>query len=129
MGECDEDQRASKDQFVMTNLESSTAKATTTAAAEARVDEMPASLKIVPTIFPTSPPIEVMADRFWEVGTEFEAISIHVAPPETPLELLEELGPSPFERGGFPVIGFLATTYDKVSRYAAERAFPKLPHG
>ena len=34
---------------------------------------------------------------------------------------LEQLGPSPFARGGFPLIGFLATTYDKVGRYALER--------
>ena len=52
---------------------------------------------------------------------EFDGITIKVEPPDRPLTLLERLGPSPFERGGFPVIGFLATTYDKVSRYALER--------
>ena len=84
-------------------------------------DNVPPSLKIVPTIYPTSPPIEELIDWFWDNGVEFDSVRIDIAPPETPLALLEELGPSPFERGGFPVIGFLATTYDKVSRFALER--------
>ena len=95
---------------------------------DAHVDEMPPSLKIVPTIYPTSPPVvwprrRFLADfeRFCETGPEFESVSIRIEPPERTLALLEQLGPSPFERGGFPVIGFLATTYDKVSRHALER--------
>lgn len=59
--------------------------------------------------------------EFWAVGAKFDAIEVTVEPAEKSLELLGRLGPSPFERGGFPVIGFLATTYDKVSRFAAER--------
>ena len=86
-----------------------------------RPDDMPASLKVVPTIYATSPPIEDVVDRFWEAGPELETVEVRVAAPEHPLELLEKLGPSPFERGGFPLIGFLATTYEKVSRYALER--------
>jgi uncharacterized Zn finger protein len=66
-------------------------------------------------------PCEHSLDRFWQVGPEFDAVAISVEPPDAPLALLERLGPSPFERGGFPVIGFLATTYDKVSRYALSR--------
>ena len=83
--------------------------------------DVPPSLKIVPTIYPTSPPIEEVIESFWDVGPEFEAVSIQIAAPEPPLAILERLGPSPFERAGFPLIGFLATTYDKVSRYAQER--------
>ncbi len=85
-------------------------------------EEIPPSLKIIPTVFPTSLPVAEVLDRFWVTGPEFDSIRIDVSEPETPLALLEELGPSPFERGGFPVIGFLATTYDKVSRYALERS-------
>jgi hypothetical protein len=59
--------------------------------------------------------------RFWGNAAEIEAIVVRIDPPEKPLAILEKLGPSPFERGGFPLIGFLATTYDKVSRYALER--------
>ncbi len=85
------------------------------------VDDIPPSLKIVPTIYPTSPPVEEVVERFWDTGAEFDSVQIRIAPPERPLALLEKLGPSPFEQGGFPVIGFLATTYDKVSRYALQR--------
>ena len=84
-------------------------------------DAPPPSLKTVPTIYPTSPPVEEMIDRFWESGPEIDAVDVRIEPPETPLALLEQLGPSPFPRGGFPLVGFLATTYDKVSRYALER--------
>lgn len=84
-------------------------------------NEMPPPLKIVPTVYPMSPPLAEVVDHFWETGPEFDAIEIRIEPPERPLALLEQLGPSPFERGGFPLIGFLATTYDKVSRYALQR--------
>ena len=80
--------------------------------------EHPPSLKIVPTIYPTSPPLEEVLDGFWRTGPEFDSLTSRHVPPEKPLAILEQLGPSPFERGGFPLIGFLATTYDKVSRYA-----------
>jgi uncharacterized Zn finger protein len=68
-----------------------------------------------------APPIESMLERFWLAGPELEDVTVSIQPPERPLELLEKLGPSPFERGTFPLIGFLATTYDKVSRYALSR--------
>ncbi len=84
-------------------------------------DQVPPSLKIVPTIYPTSPPIEDVLDRFWDTGPEFDDVEVKIDPPGRPLILLERLGPSPFARGGFPLIGFLATTYDKVGRYALER--------
>ncbi|HNQ22092.1 MAG TPA: hypothetical protein PKK06_03260 [Phycisphaerae bacterium] len=58
---------------------------------------------------------------FYEAGTALTQIAVRTREPEQPLELLERLGPSPFERGGFPLVGFLATTYDRVSRYALER--------
>ena len=81
----------------------------------------PPSLGVIPTIYPTSPPVEEVIERFWQTGPELESVEIEIAPPEEPLAILEQLGPSPFERGGFPLIGFLATTYDRVSRYAQER--------
>jgi len=84
-------------------------------------EAVPEALTIVPTVYPTSPPIDELLDWFWETGPEFDSVHADLSPPETPLDLLERLGPSPFERGGFPLIGFLATTYEKVSRYALER--------
>ena len=39
-------------------------------------DEMPPSLKIVPTIYPTSPPVEEVVDRFWSLGVEFDSVRV-----------------------------------------------------
>lgn len=58
---------------------------------------------------------------FWGDAHALHSISTAIQAPAKPLEILEQLGPSPFERGGFPLIGFLATTYDKVSQFALER--------
>ncbi len=74
-----------------------------------------------PTVFPASPKLDDCVDRFWDVGPEFDDVVVRVEPVERSLAILERLGPSPFERGGFPLIGFLATTYDKLSRYAVRR--------
>jgi hypothetical protein len=84
-------------------------------------DELPPSLKIVPTVYPMSPPIDETAHQFWNAGEGFASVAVRVVPPAKPLELLEKLGPSPFERGEFPLVGFLATTYEKVSRFALSR--------
>jgi hypothetical protein len=67
------------------------------------------------------PPLDLQLESFWSAGPDLEAVPINIAPPDRPLAILEKLGPSPFERGGFPVVGFLATTYEKVSRYALDR--------
>ncbi|RME39257.1 MAG: hypothetical protein D6788_05865 [Planctomycetota bacterium] len=58
---------------------------------------------------------------FWRAGSGLDDIPVRIEPPDPPLQLLEQLGSSPFPRGGFPVIGFLATTYEKVSRFALGR--------
>lgn len=88
-------------------------------------DETPITHEISPNLGPsvckTSPPLEETLDRFYQVGPGFHSVKIQIEPPDRALELLERLGSSPFPRRGFPVIGFLATTYDKVSRYALER--------
>lgn len=63
----------------------------------------------------------VYGEAFWRCGVDLEDVPLRIGPPATPLEILEKLGPSPFERTGFPLMGFLATTYEKVSRYAQER--------
>ncbi len=65
--------------------------------------------------------VEDDLERFWRAGEEFDDLEVVIDPAETELELLEQLGTSPFERGVFPLIGFLATTYDKVSRDALDR--------
>lgn len=79
---------------------------------------IPPSLKVVPTVFPASPPIEECIDRFWRVGPAFETGMDAASTPRSQPSVLEQLGPSPFPRGGFPVVGFLATTYERVSAFA-----------
>lgn len=59
---------------------------------------------------------------FWGDGFPLESFDVTIRPPAKPLAILEKLGSSPFERGQFPFIGFLATTYEKVSQFALERA-------
>ncbi len=86
------------------------------------IEAGPASLTILPTVYPTSPPLEEVIGQFWNRGPDFASVEVCVEPPAQPLAILEQLGPSPFERGSFPLIGFLATTYEKVSRYALDRA-------
>lgn len=84
-------------------------------------DNMPPALQVVPTVYATSPNIEEELQHFWKAGPEIDDISVDVQWPEQSLELLEKLGASPFPKGRFPLIGFLASTYEKVSRYAVER--------
>lgn len=72
----------------------------------------------MPAIYPPAEPLEAAMDRFWNAGPQLEEVHVDPRPPDQPLEVLERLGSSPFERGRFPVVGFLATTYERVSRYA-----------
>lgn len=60
--------------------------------------------------------------EFWGDPNDMDALFVRIQVPKKPLAILEKLGPSPFERGGFPLVGFLATTYDKVSQFALERS-------
>ncbi len=78
--------------------------------------------QVSPTNDPTSPPVDNVLDGFWQAGPQLDKVSMKIAEPETPLALLETLGSSPFPRGGFPLMGFLASTYDRVTRFALDRA-------
>jgi len=64
----------------------------------------------------------VAAQAYWGDDESLADFVVTVRPPTKPLAILEKLGSSPFERGQFPFIGFLATTYEKVSQFALERA-------
>lgn len=86
-----------------------------------KAESMPPSLKVIPTIYSTSNALDENLSSFWKVGPEFDSVEIRIEESPQPLAILKRLGPSPFSGGGFPLIGFLATTYDKVSRYAMER--------
>ena len=69
----------------------------------------------------------VEAQPFWGDDESLAEFQVSVHPPSKPLAILEKLGSSPFERGQFPFIGFLATTYEKVSQFALERAGNQRP--
>ena len=61
---------------------------------------------------PTSP------RQFWGKGDAIAALGacpVREAPPA-----LEKLGPPPFPRGGFPLMGFLASVYEHVAARARE---------
>lgn len=67
---------------------------------------------------PAGPPDDLPpdADRFWVPPVDLDAIEV---PPDTEsIPALRRLGPLPFPRGGFPLMGFLATVYDHVASHA-----------
>jgi hypothetical protein len=55
---------------------------------------------------------------FWSAGARLADM---VARPEAPSSpVLPRLGPPPFPRGGFPLLGFLATVYEHVAQSAGK---------
>ena len=84
-------------------------------------DRLPPPAPPPPGLFAPAPPLAEVLERFWDEGPEADAFEARIEPPQQPLEVLERLGAAPFERGRFPLIGFLATTYEKVSRFALDR--------
>ncbi len=56
------------------------------------------------------------ADRFWAPPTDLDALE--TPPNAESIPALRRLGPLPFPRGGFPLMGFLATVYDHVADHA-----------
>lgn len=53
---------------------------------------------------------------FYQLRGEWD--DLRFPPPGDDMPVLKLLGPLPFPRGGFPVMGFLATLYDHVAEYA-----------
>jgi hypothetical protein len=57
---------------------------------------------------------------FWAAGVDLDDFE---ARPEAPsMPVLPRLGPPPFPRGGFPLLGFLATVYEHVAQSAGGAA-------
>lgn len=57
---------------------------------------------------------------FWNGDVDRAVAARPPVPPDDP-PALQRLGPLPFPRGGFPLMGFLASVYDHVSKTAADR--------
>lgn len=55
---------------------------------------------------------------FWNGKTDLAELPPFPQSDATPV--LKKLGPLPFPRGSFPIVGFLATLYDHVSTHAAQ---------
>jgi uncharacterized Zn finger protein len=62
-----------------------------------------------------APPLEELADRFWEAGPELQHLDAPVERPEVTHPLLRRLGPSLFTGARFPLAGLLATCYEVIS--------------
>lgn len=71
-----------------------------------------------------SKPLEACADSFWVGEGSIEALDLPIGPPEVSHPLLRRMGPSPFAKAKFPIVGLLATCYDLVSRDAIGEAEP-----
>lgn len=77
---------------------------------------------------------EVPAAEFWDCPADPRAISMPVAPPLVSHPLLRRLGPSPFSQGKFPLVGLLASCYERISETVLREereggtTFPAAPH-
>lgn len=67
-----------------------------------------------------SPKLDECVDRFFAAGASLDDLDLSVHPPEVSHPLLRRLGPSPFDRAKFPLVGLLATCYDVVGAAALE---------
>lgn len=68
-------------------------------------------------------------ESFWSMGGDGDRLFERPAAASTPV--LPRFGPPPFQRGGFPLLGFLATVYEHVAQNVArtysaseERVYP-----
>lgn len=69
---------------------------------------------------PICPPDDLTSDpaRFWSAAVPLDKIPPPLSGPSTPV--LKRLGPPPFPRGSFPLLGFLASVYEHVGRCAED---------
>ncbi len=59
-------------------------------------------------------------EEFFRAGPDVDLL-VSVAPPEPAKHVLEQLGPPPFRRTAFPMMGFLASVYEHVAAHVAGR--------
>ena len=71
-----------------------------------------------PASLPADPAI------FWAAGVNLDELAPRPEAPSAPV--LPRLGPPPFPRGGFPLLGFLATVYEHVARGAGGPSPPRV---
>ncbi len=59
-------------------------------------------------------------ENFFRAGPDVDLL-ISVAPPEAAKHVLEQLGPPPFRKTAFPMMGFLASMYEHVATHVSGR--------
>jgi len=62
--------------------------------------------------------LEESIESFWTAPDSLRQIDLPIEPPEVSHPLLRRMGPSPFPKAKFPIVGLLATVYDLISRDA-----------
>jgi len=70
---------------------------------------------------PDQPPPELPTDpdAFYCAGPDIDLLTVVPAPPTK--HVLEQLGPPPFRKTSFPLMGFLATFYEHVAGHVEGR--------
>jgi hypothetical protein len=63
------------------------------------------------------------AQSFFRAGGDVELLN-SVAPPQPAQHVLEQLGPPPFRKTSFPMMGFLASMYEQVAAHVSGREMP-----
>ena len=66
------------------------------------------------------PHLPADAESFFRAGPDVDLL-VSVAPPESPKHVLEQLGPPPFRKTAFPMMGFLASVYEHVAAHVSGR--------
>jgi hypothetical protein len=61
---------------------------------------------------------------FYRAGPDLDALT---GSPHPTQHVLEQLGPPPFRKSNFPILGFLTTFYEHVSAHASGQAPPSEP--
>ena len=71
---------------------------------------------------PSQPPPYLSSDpeSFFRAGPDIDLLA-SVPPPENAKHVLEQLGPPPFRRTAFPMMGFLASVYEHVAAHVSGR--------
>jgi hypothetical protein len=70
-------------------------------------------------IKPPQSQLPVEGDAFFRAGPEIDLLD---TPASEMKPILERLGPAPFKKPGFPVLGFLTTVYEHVHAHFSGQA-------
>ena len=68
---------------------------------------------------PDELPLSIEGDAFYRAGAEIDLLD---TPTSEMKPILERLGPAPFKKPGFPVLGFLTTVYEHVQAHFSGQA-------